>query len=83
MTEILTTLKSIEKILLQQQGPYAKTEEALSLLGLENSRDLTYLFREGHINRYPRKGGYVYKKSELHECAERLNNRVIVLPKHK
>lgn len=90
--EVLRELKGLRT---QQQSSgtdYAKTDEAVAILGIKDSRKLKFLRECGHFasGEFSMRGGgekrgkyFLYKKSALYRIAQKLDAREIIIPGHK
>jgi hypothetical protein len=90
MTEILEAIKSLEKTLLKQQGPYCTQIEACIVIGFlpkknnytNGLKKLKWLRDEGYLH-FAAGRGMVYKRSDCELVAAAIDRGDIVLPKHK
>lgn len=75
----LQVLSDIKHLLASGQSDYCETDEACRILGLNNNRYLTQLFKRELLPRYPRAEGFRYKKTDLYKIAAALDTKIIIL----
>lgn len=84
LEELLFTMKEVSGILKGQSSPTCSAQEALKMLGRKDSRILTALVDEGHLNRTGGgKGGYTYFKQEVLALVDKIRSGSIKMPNLK
>lgn len=83
MREVLNELRSIKNVLSKSEIDTCTPKEACILIGLNNTRYLTYYHGEGVLNRRKGGNGYLYYKNECKQLADKIRLSQIVVPSLK
>lgn len=79
-------LQELQEIKNHANGQDLKTcspSQAMAIIGVNNSRYLTYFFKAGLLNRRKGGTGFLYFKTECQALAEKITNKEILLPNVK
>lgn len=77
---LLTEVRGLRGDLKKQETDFCDPEEALTLLGLNNPRYLTFFVNQNLLNRSRGGRSFVYYKTECRALAEKLKNKTIIAP---
>lgn len=83
MREMLSEIKELRQITQKEKSDVCTSADALIMLGLNNTRYLTYYCKLGVLSRRKGARGFVYVKREVRALAEKLNQNKISVPSVK
>jgi hypothetical protein len=77
---LLVKIEALESRLLKQQTDLCHSEEACSIIGVNNPRYLNYFYQNNIIGRRKGGKGFLYFKSELVQLADAIKKGNVALP---
>lgn len=80
---ILDELKGIRQALVKQNSPWCTPDEAMAILGVNNTRYLTYFTKEFLITRASGGKRYIYERKSVIELCEKIRLKHVVVPSMK
>lgn len=76
-------VRELKSMLLHKDKVLCNSKEAMIILGVNNSRYLTYFYNQNLIDRRPGTKGYNYYKSELELLNQKIKEKMVMMPRTK